>query len=235
MTRSEEGNDARGDGAAALRCVFFGDSITAGQYVSTEHDWTSLLRERLTREAEFADVQFSVGAVSGSTSRQSLERFPHDVQVLRPQVVTIQFGLNDCNRWQTDGGLPRVSERAFEANLLEMVARARRFGTSEVILSTNHPTLRSVVFDDGVSYADCARCYNGIIRSVASQSGAELHDVEAEFGSRRDDLPTLLLPAPDVLHLSVDGHAVYADLLEPRLRKCLGRARETASERRPVQ
>ena len=102
-----------GNRATELRCVFFGDSITAGQYVSPNQHWTALLRERLT-DLEMTHVLFSVGAVSGDTTRQGLERFPTEVQSERPDVITIQFGLNDCNRWQTDGGLPRVSELAFD-------------------------------------------------------------------------------------------------------------------------
>lgn len=207
-----------------LLCVFFGDSITAGQHVPTERHWTTLLSERLGSDAEFARVKFAVGAVSGETTRQGLERFPAEVQKLRPDVVVVQFGFNDCNRWQTDGGLPRVSEMAFEANLLEMIARARHFRASQVILSTNHPTLRTVVFDDGTPYEACRRRYNEIIRAVAHRAQVILHDIESGFATNRRRLNDLLLPPPDLLHLSKTGHALYADLLEPTLRKCLREA-----------
>ena len=56
--------------------------------------------------------------------------------------MTLQFGLNASNCWDTDRGLPRVSEAAYEANLVEMIARARKFGARHIVLSTNHPTLR---------------------------------------------------------------------------------------------
>ena len=49
------------------------------------------------------------------------------MQELEPDVMTLQFGLNDCNCWETDRGLPRVSEEAFRANLIEMIERARLF------------------------------------------------------------------------------------------------------------
>jgi lysophospholipase L1-like esterase len=221
-------------GEPELRCVFFGDSITAGQYVSPEHHWTTLLRRRLNNEPEIGAVQFSVGAVSGDTSRGALERFPHDVQNFHPHVVTIQFGLNDCNRWQTDRGLPRVSRRAFEANLQEMVDRARRFGARKVILSTNHPTLRTTVFDDGVTYQESCFRYNEIIRAVADGSGSDLHDVEKGFAPHQDSLADLLLPDPDVLHLSIEGHRTYADLLESPLRGWLGEARDSLHDEREV-
>ena len=205
--------------------MFFGDSITAGQYVSPEHHWTTLLRRRLANDPEFGPVQFSVGAVSGDTSRGALERFPHDVQSMHPHVVLIQFGLNDCNRWQTDRGLPRVSEHAFEANLLEMVERARRFGATKVVLSTNHPTLRSTVFDDGTTYQECCVRYNEIIRSTSERAVTDLHDVEKGFAPHEASLEELLLPTPDVLHLSIAGHRVYAELLDSPLRGWLGEAR----------
>jgi lysophospholipase L1-like esterase len=214
--------------------VFFGDSITAGQYVSPEHHWTTLLRRRLTSDPEFGPVQFSVGAVSGDTSRGALERFPHDVQSIHPHVVVIQFGLNDCNRWQTDRGLPRVSEQAFEANLLEMAERARRFGASKVILSTNHPTLRTTVFDGGTTYHECCVRYNEIIRSTSEVARTDLHDVEKGFAHHEASLEDLLLPAPDVLHLSIEGHSVYAELLESPLRGWLGEARAAFEREREV-
>jgi lysophospholipase L1-like esterase len=212
-----------------LRCVFFGDSITAGQYVSPGHHWTTLLRARLG-DLEMTPVRYSVAAVSGDTTRQGLERFPAEVQSVRPHVMTIQFGLNDCNRWQTDEGLPRVSELAFEANLLEMIGRARRFGTTQVILCTTHPTLRTTTFEDGATYEDCRRRYNEIVRRVAHDADVLLYDIEASFAPLEPRLAELLMEPPDVLHLSAAGHAVYADLLEPVLRGALLAARQIARE-----
>lgn len=209
--------------------MFFGDSITAGQYVSPTRHWTALLRKRLS-DLGLPRVVFSVAAVSGETTRQGLERFPAEVQAVRPHVMTIQFGLNDCNRWQTDEGLPRVSELAFEANLLEMIGRARRFGTTQVILCTTHPTLRTTTFEDGATYEDCRRRYNEIVRRVAEDARVLLFDIEAGFGSFEPRLGELLLEPPDVLHLSVAGHVVYADLLEPVLRGALLAARRMAGE-----
>lgn len=210
---------------AELRCVFFGDSITAGQYVDPTLHWTALIAERMAR-AGLDEVVYSIGAVSGETTRMGLERFPAQVQSFRPHVLTIQFGLNDCNRWQTDDGLPRVSELAFEANLVEMVDRSRRFGAIHVLLLTTHPTLRTNVFDDGTTYETARRRYNEICRRVASQIGVELCDIEPAFEGMRERLPDLLLDAPDVLHLSPAGHEVYADLLEPPVRAALRSARQ---------
>src|SRR5215218_6031477 len=109
-----------------LTVVYMGDSITFGQYVDPALRWSTIVDARLRDVVDPAiELVMHNRGVSGETTRMALERFPSDLQELRPDVVTIQFGLNDANCWQTDQGLPRVSERAFEANLVEMISRAR--------------------------------------------------------------------------------------------------------------
>ena len=83
-----------------------GDSITAGQYVDAQYRWTNLLSDQLFREYWETEVilHFVCRGISGETTRQGLERFPMDVQAAVPDVLTLQFGLNDCNCWVTDRG-----------------------------------------------------------------------------------------------------------------------------------
>src|SRR5262245_35641801 len=130
-----------------VNLIYVGDSIIFGASVDPARRWTSLVSERLMRR--YLDTVVHVYSVkrgvSGATTRNGLEEFPKSVQQESPDIVVLQFGLNDCNCWATDRGLPRVSEAAFRANLTEMVTRARHFGASEVVLVNNHRTLRSKV------------------------------------------------------------------------------------------
>ncbi len=193
--------------------VYMGDSVTVGQHIDPDVRWTSLLDRRLGEEFGEAVASHNKG-MSGETTRMGLERFPRDVQAFRPEVMTLQFGLNDCNCWQTDEGHPRVSAPAFVANLHEMIARARLFGSDAVILSTNHCTLRRAPMASGESLEEANLRYNDLIRQVAAESGVLLCDIEEAFASLEDDeLEGLLLPAPDVLHLSEQGNRVYADII----------------------
>src|SRR5688572_14172641 len=205
-----------------LTVVFFGDSISEGQYVHHSLRWAEIVSNRLKAHyAERLDPerQFHyVHGVSGETTRQGLERFPRQVQQLAPDILTIQFGLNDCNCWDTDRGLPRVSEAAYKANLAEMIDRARQFGTKQIILSTNHPTLRHRPMVSGETLEQRRTKYNEIVRDVARQAGVTLCDIEAAFAfASREQLADLLLPEPDVLHLSAAGHQIYADAITPAL------------------
>lgn len=198
--------------------VYMGDSITFGQYVEPALRWSSIVDRRLRpvlAERGLALESHNRG-ISGETTRMGLERFPADVQEARPDVMTLQFGLNDCNCWQSDEGLPRVSERAFTANLVEMIERARRFGATSIILSTNHRTLRRSTLPSGEVYEDANARYSELARTVAAETGVALCDIRAAFEPYSDDeLERLLLPFPDQLHLSAEGNAVYAEAIWP--------------------
>ena len=195
-----------------------GDSITFGQYVDPAQRWTSLIGDAILRQYLPTAINFLLlnRGVSGETTRQGLERFPSDVQQHRPDILTLQFGLNDCNCWVTDGGLPRVSEAAYRANLVEMIDRARQFGARQIILSTNHPTLRHKVLLGGESLEVRRQRYNRHVRDVAAASGVQLCDIEATFASLSEgELAEMLLPYPDELHLSSAGHRLYASGIRP--------------------
>lgn len=204
--------------------VFMGDSITEGQYVHHSLRWTEKvarqIRASVSGDIDTDALHFFNRGFSGETTRQGLERFPRDVQVLEPHVMTLQFGLNDCNCWDSDRGLPRVSEAAYRANLMEMIDRARSFGAAHIILSTNHPTLRLRPLASKQTLEDRRILYNEIVREVASVSKVTLCDIDQVFSDVTGDrLAAMLLPEPDVLHLSEMGNEKYADaILAPILK-----------------
>lgn len=208
----------------AVTIVLMGDSITAGQYVDPPERWSARVADALTRQYLQTPVNLHIvpRGVSGETTRQGLERFPQDVQQHFPDIMSLQFGLNDCNCWVTDRGLPRVSEAAYRANLIEMVERARRFGARHVILATNHPTLRHKILLGGESL-ERRRCrYNRHVREVAALTGVELCDIAAAFaGLDPHELAKMLLPYPDQLHLSPAGHRRYGNAILPAFERAV--------------
>jgi acyl-CoA thioesterase-1 len=206
------------DKPLALTLVYMGDSITEGQYVNAELRWTDVISDRLQRKFLQSPVNLMLlnQGASGETTRQGLERYARSVQVHQPEIMTLQFGLNDCNCWVTDRGLPRVSLAAYRANLVEMIDRARAFGAWQIILSTNHPTLRRKILLSGETLEDSRRRYNDVVREIAGEKNVMLCDIDAAFaGVADDELETLLLPYPDHLHLSSKGHLRYAATIQP--------------------
>ncbi len=172
-----------------MSIVCIGDSITVGQHLDPpDVPWPVQLPPG---EAVW------VAAVPGDTTRLGLERFPREVQSHDPDVVVIQFGHNDCNRWDTDRGLPRVSPEAYVANLAEMILRCRTFGAVPY-LCTLTPSTRSE------QHARDVEVYDQLLRGVAKVHGVPIIDVRAAFLASQDDLLI------DGLHLSGAGHRLYA-------------------------
>lgn len=215
----------------ALRVVFFGDSICVGQHVSPHRAWVTQVSRRLERVAAEAGVRVCAAnaSVNGNTTRLALERMPQDVQKDGVDLLLIQFGLNDANYWQTDGGVPRVSPAAYAANLEEIVARGYAFGARAVLLNTNHPTARDQepLPHFGQPYERSNERYNGIVREVAARlrDRVTLTDVEAAFRERcagqREALLGLLQPAPDLLHPNEAGHDLYVEIVGPVVERAL--------------
>ncbi|GGD02657.1 hypothetical protein GCM10011587_02930 [Pyruvatibacter mobilis] len=168
-------------------------------------------------------------SINGNTTRQALERMPYDVQSNGVDLLLAQFGLNDCNQWESDRGHPRVSPAAFAANLEEICTRALSFGAKGIVLNTNHPTLRdrdTMPFSQN-TYEDKNREYNNIVRDLAARSSLRekitLIDIETSFlnatKNDRDKLGQLLLE--DNLHLSLEGHNLYHATVKPVFSKVL--------------
>jgi acyl-CoA thioesterase-1 len=181
--------------------VAMGDSITYGQHLDPSKAWPKLL--------DSGHGAVYAAGVPGDTTRLGLERFPTDVQSLEPDIVVIQFGHNDANRWDTDRGLPRVSLAAYKANLVEMVERCRTFGAKPFLCSIT-PTTRSTQHIE-----DC-RVYDRMLRRVADEEVVPLIDTWAAFQEFNLAVGAPLL-LDDGLHLSEIGHMVYADTVASAL------------------
>ncbi|HEV2415043.1 MAG TPA: SGNH/GDSL hydrolase family protein [Candidatus Dormibacteraeota bacterium] len=201
-----------------IKTVCMGDSITVGQFIAPAVRWTTLIERSLAEEFGPDAVFVLNHGLNGETTRGGLERFPAAVQSERPDILALQYGMNDCNCWVSDAGAHRVTIRAFKANLLEMIDRARLFGIREVILSTNPSSLRSTVMANGEVYEDANARYSEAVREVALEAEVTLCDIHAAFGNLSGQrLEELLLPSPDLLHLSEAGHLRYAELIYPKV------------------
>jgi len=172
------------------------------------------------------EILISNASANGRTTRQSLEDMPYEVQNNGVDILIIQYGLNDCNYWRTDRGCPRVSLPAFVANLREIIERARLFGAKRVFLNNNHPTTRTTEnFEHtDITFEESNRIYNQAIRDMANDlpEWVLFQDVENHFDNiiqSRGSLASYLLA--DQLHLSVQGHDAYFELMNPLLIKAV--------------
>jgi len=186
------------------KIVFFGDSITYGQYVDPKYIWTTIITNNINKTEEAIVFRNSI---SGETSRQLLLRYSRDVQEIKPDILTIQCGLNDCNYWVTDNGLPRVSKESYRANINEMITRAQIFDIKKIILIGSHPVTKKIT---GPKTLEASRQeYNQIFKEVAQNRKIYYIDIESQF----DNIDEYLLE--DGIHLSEEGHIKYAEIIAP--------------------
>jgi len=212
-----------------IRITFFGDSIFVGQGVSIYRGWVTRLSQYLESYGEQVGRELLVtnASVNGRTTRQALEDMPYTVQSHGVDILVVQFGLNDCNYWESDKGLPRVSVDAFQANLREIVDRGFRFGATYVILNNNHPTSRTsdILPHTSITYEESNQSYCEAIRALSSTFDDKVvfKDIHSHFsdlvGSGSMTIDELLLP--DGLHLSAAGHDAYLSFMKPVITQCI--------------
>ncbi len=202
---------------------FFGDSICFGQGVSLYKGWIPKIAVELDQRSESNDRAIVVtnNGVNGRTSRQALETMSYEIFGDTPDILIVQFGMNDCNYWDSDKGFPRVTPSSFKANLCEIIDRAYHFGVVDIILNTNHPTTRDNEFFHNTerTYEASNKEYNEIIREVAKmREKVILNDMEKtirdEINSSKEIQAYVI---EDGLHLSEEGHTLYYKTMLPIL------------------
>jgi len=184
--------------------VAFGDSISQSSRFPVEERWTTLLQARL--RAEGRDVNVVNSGVGGNTTGQGLERIESAVIAHAPDLVTIEFGYNDCHI--VEGTAARTSEADFRTNQHRIARIIRECTGAQMVFIANHPTLIMDIKTNGRSYEANSRVYNAITRDVARIEGVPLLDLHARFGRRGTPLGALLIE--DAIHLSREGEAEYA-------------------------
>jgi lysophospholipase L1-like esterase len=205
--------------------LLFGDSITAGAEVPEAERWSSLLETRLTAGATMPYRVVNAGR-HGDTTGTALSRMDREVVARRPDLVMIQFGLND-GQYPVNAVRPRVERGAFDANLRRMAQLLRERTTAIVTFLANHPLLRRSAYAQTTGRVgrptpappgaplpvrpapeENNQAYNGVIRQVAYELNAPLLDMHAAF--REQDVPLADLLASDGIDLSPRGHWLYA-------------------------
>jgi len=208
-----------------INLAFFGDSICFGQHISVHRSWVALISRSLELMGKHKGVQINVtnDSINGNTTRLALERMPYEIQSNNFDIIFIQFGMNDCNYWKTDNGLPRVSKKAFAANLEEIIDRAVACGIKSIFLATNHPTaLFKSMPSSGVLYQKSNKEYNEIVRQVATarKGMVELIDNEKNvlqyLAKKKMAVRDIVLP--DLIHLNDLGHKIYYQKIMPKIK-----------------
>ncbi len=153
-----------------LNCVFHGHSVPAGYFVTpvvnTLGAYPQLTLENIKEHYPYTVTNVIVTAIGGETSERGAARFERDVLSLRPEVIFIDYALNDQG-----GGLERS-----RAAWVQMIEAAQGRGIP-VVLLTPTPDQRVDLLDESTILARLAQQ----IRELAAQYRTGLVDSYAIF------------------------------------------------------
>ena len=195
----------------ALRYAVVGDSYSNGEGVGIERSWPAQLAARLRR----AGVPFAVvanPATSGWTSAQARALELPVFAAARPQVATLQIGVND---WVQ--GVPastfRSNLRALLDGMLRTLHAPRRLLV--VTIPDFSVTPSGAAYTGGRDATAGIAAFNAVIRAECRARGVAVADVFAV--SRAMGRPGLT--APDGLHPSARELARWTDRIAPIARR----------------
>lgn len=186
-----------------VNIVCHGHSVPAGYfatpYVNTRQAYPAQLQRIITERFPFAVVNVIVTAIGGEASPAGAARFADDVLCHKPDLVTVDYGLNDRG-----AGLAEA-EKAWRS----MIEAALERGCKVILLT---PTWDRSYFTGDKSWKQLAD-HAAQIRALANSYGVGLADSFAAFHEqvRKDeDLVGLL---SHVNHPSAKGHLLVAETL----------------------
>jgi lysophospholipase L1-like esterase len=219
----------------SVRIVTFGDSTTA-----TARDWAPEIKEVYSDCLPVALAPQGVDAVvinagiGDTTTRQAVARLDRDVGRHHPDLVVVQFGINDS--WiDVDEGKtkPRLTRAEFRRNLTIIARRLKQDGVRVILMTPNpmrwrdpfyikafadHPGLLDVQAARGIDLL--LDQYAQDVRSVAKSDSLPLVDVFDAFerygkipGQAIDDI----LLAGDGIHPNQAGQRLVCKLLATQI------------------
>lgn len=185
-----------------INIVFHGHSVPAGYFktpqVNTLGAYPNLFLKKLKTIYPLAVVNVIVTAIGGENSVKGAERFERDVLIHKPDLILIDYSLNDRGV-----GL----EKAYSA-WNQMIKSAKDQGI-KVILLTPSP-------DQNVNYADPAnelRKHADQVRKLASENQLGLVDIYQAFEFLYPDKEQLSKYMSQVNHPNELGHELIANEL----------------------
>lgn len=184
----------------AINLVFHGHSVPAGYFktpdVQTLNAYPHQVLEKLKQEYPYAVINSIVTSIGGENAASGAERFERDVLTHRPDVLFIDYALNDR-------GLGLEKAKAAWVSMIEK-AIAQKI---KVILLTPSPDQSVNILDDNSILEQHARQ----IRDLATKYSVGLADSYAAFKSTAAKGEKIQDYMSQINHPNTKGHALIAN------------------------
>ncbi len=175
--------------------VALGDSLTCGWMV--RRGYLDFLDEMLHRKYPAANFLIINKGIPGDTAEGGMMRAGHDVVPHKPDLVIIQFALNDAF-----SGCP---VEVFKSNILSIIDRVKKNSPAEILLLT------SVALGDDHENRMAERFYERLIHisEVADVALAQVHAYWQKKISEGTHLGSLV--QADQVHPTEAGYRLMAE------------------------
>lgn len=211
---------AADDPAAETTIVTLGDSITRGVRSGVNADETFAARLEQLLRADGVSVRVANVGIGGERTDQGLARLDQAVLSLKPHLVTIMYGTNDCH---VDVGKTesRLTAEQYAANLRELVAKLRAAQIVPVLMTP--PPYGKSAGPNGVGEHPNIRVekYAAACRKVAAETKCALVDHYADWKKRENDGADIGSWTTDQCHPNPEGHAIMAEAMLPVVKEAL--------------
>lgn len=174
--------------------VAFGDSITEGYGVS--EGWPEKFVKELKVKYPQAEIELINKGKAGDTLEECIYRFESDVLDYNPDLVTINFGINDA--------MNGVNLNQFEKTLKEIIQTLKTKTNSEIIV------LSSEVLEDEVADAMVRKYYDKLQKVSREEKVVfvDIHRIWQQKLREGKDLSNFLIPGLD--HPNEEGYKIFA-------------------------
>ena len=213
-----------------LRIVAFGDSTTA-----TRDTIKAVYAQRLAAELPKRGLAAEIinAGIGGNTTADAMARFQRDVVDRKPDLVIMQFGLNDASVdvWK-DRKLTttRVALEKYRDNLRQMISQLKDRKVRVILMTPNPmcwtPRMREIYghppYDpkDPQGFNVLVKDYAAAAREVAREQGVTLVDVHENYQQHaKDPRRSLATLMPDGIHPNDQGQEIITELLIPEIIK----------------
>lgn len=200
--------------------LFFGDSITYGEYDGVFGGWVDILKRYALQKFHKGNgdelILFNLG-IGGETTEGLLKRMPNEMNARNSpegNVIFIGYGANDL---AVKEGIPMVNPEQFRNNILTAVQHAKEFA-NDIYLVSVLPFSQKV---DGVTASSGklrtnaeVLVYNQILKDIASENAL----IYIDFYSAIIDDKEILL-SEDGVHPNEKGYGVMAEIAIPIIEK----------------
>ncbi len=202
--------------------LFFGDSITYGEYDGVFGGWVDILKRYALQKYNEGNTNeliiFNLG-IGGKTTEGLINRLPHEMKARNSadgNIVFIGYGANDL---AVKDGIQLVNPEKFKANI-ELAIQDSKLYSDDIYLVSILPFSEKI--DGKISATGKIRTnedvliYNQILKDIATENALVYIDFYSAFIADKE-----ILLSKDGVHPNEKGYGMMAEIAIPIIEKYL--------------